>query len=85
MSGVLVTLVALEVVALVVVLGHPAVLVRYLEPFVCRQQRRLTRAEVREDKPRLLLAWVGGVVDLLLEAAVRGLTGLVEAVAVDVV
>lgn len=85
MGGVLAALEALQVVAVVEVLGDDAVVGRGREHLVIRQQRWLSFAHVREDDPALFQAGVSLVADVILETAAGGFCGGLEAPAVHVV
>src|SRR5581483_1666700 len=79
-----VPLVALEVVALAQQLDGIDPVLGDGEETVAGQQRRLAGAEVGEDDPVLLDAWVRGVTDALVEGAAGWLPGLFEAPAGNV-
>jgi hypothetical protein len=80
-----VSLVALQIVAVVVVLVDKAALVRLADEVVGGQQGRLARAQVGEDHPGPLLARIGGLANPLVEGAAGRLAWLLQAAAMNVV
>src|SRR5436309_16089676 len=85
MLGIDVAFVALQVIAVLEALAVHAVVIGRQQEFVVGEQWRSTRPQISKDHAAALSTGIGGVADLFMEGAARGLTGLLQTMPMDVV